>query len=78
MTLEDCHSLIRRKISTLIATGKIADGLNLANVVIDGGNPDGEWFGDVLCFTRELRMPRMEASILASQHGFDVAKGVTK
>ncbi len=78
MTLEDCHSLIRRKISTLIATGKIADGLNPANVVIDGGNPDGEWFGDVLCFTGELRMPRMEASILASQHGFNVAKGVTK
>lgn len=76
--LEDCQSLVRRKISTLISTGKMADCSNPSNVIIEGGNPDGEWFGDVLCFTGELRMPRVEASILASHLGFDVGKGVTK
>lgn len=78
MKLEDCHSLIRKKISTLISTGKMAEGRSPSNIIIDGGNPDGDWFGDVLCFTGELRMPRMDASILASQLGFDVGKGVTK
>jgi DNA polymerase-3 subunit epsilon len=78
MKLEDCHSLVRRKISTLISTGKMAEGLSPSNIIIDGGNLDGDWFGDVMCFTRELRMPRMDASILASQLGFDVGKGVTK
>lgn len=78
ITLEDCQSLVQRKISTLISQGKMAEGVNPTNVIIDGGNPDGDWFGDVLCFTGELRMPRIEASILASQLGFDVGKGVTK
>lgn len=78
ITLEDCQSLVQRKISTLISTGKMAEGRSPTNVIIDGGNPDGDWFGDVLCFTGELRMPRIEASILASQLGFDVGKGVTK
>lgn len=78
LKLDDCRSLIRRKISTLIAYGEMSENLNPANVVIEGGNPDGEWFGDVLCFTGELKMPRVEASIKASQLGFDVGKGVTK
>ena len=56
----------------------MSEELNPANIIIDGGNPEGEWFGDVLCFTGELRMPRMEASIISSQLGFDVGKGVTK
>lgn len=78
INLDDCKSLVRRKISTLISCGKMADELNPKNIIIDGGNPDGDWFGDVLCFTGELRMPRVEASIFASQLGFDVGKGVTK
>lgn len=78
ITLEDCKSLLRRKISTLIAQGKMSEELNPTNIIIDGGNPEGEWFGDVLCFTGELRMARMEASIISSQLGFDVGKGVTK
>ncbi len=78
LKLDDCRSLIRRKISTLIAYGEMSENPNPAHVVIEGGNPDGEWFGDVLCFTGELKMPRVEASIKASQLGFDVGKGVTK
>lgn len=78
LTLDDCQSLIRRKISTLIAYGEMSENPNPKNIIIEGGNPSGEWFGDVLCFTGELRMPRMEASITASQLGFDVGKGVTK
>lgn len=78
--LSDCHSLIKKKIVTLIAKGKMADAIDngLTNIIIDGGNPDGDWYGDVLCFTGEISMPRVEASILASQAGFDVGKGVTK
>lgn len=78
LKLEDCRSLIRRKISTLIASNAMAENHNPKNIIIDGGNPEGEWFGDVLCFTGELRMSRIEASITASQLGFDVGKGVTK
>lgn len=78
LKLDDCRSLIRRKISTLIAHGKMSENPNPVNIVIEGGNPNGEWFGDVLCFTGELRMPRVEASIKASQLGFDVGKSVTK
>jgi DNA polymerase-3 subunit epsilon len=78
LKIDDCDSLIKKKISTLIARGSMAEGLNPTNVVIEGGNPEGDWFGDVLCFTGELRMPRVEASIMASQLGFDVGKGVTK
>lgn len=78
LTINDCNKLIKKKISTLIARGKLSETPNPTNVIIDGGNPDGDWFGDVLCFTGELRMPRVEASILASQLGFDVGKGVTK
>lgn len=78
MTIKDCESLVKRKISTLIAHGKMADAPNPKNIIIEGGNPSGDWFGDVLCFTGELKMPRTDASILASQLGFDVGKGVTK
>lgn len=78
LTINDCESLIKKKISTLITRGAMAEQPNPINVIIDGGNPDGEWFGDVLCFTGELRVPRFEASIIASQLGFDVGKGVTK
>jgi DNA polymerase-3 subunit epsilon len=78
LQLDDCRSLIRTKISTLIAHGKMSENPNPINVIIEGGNPEGEWFGDVICFTGELRMPRIEASIKASQLGFDVGKSVTK
>jgi DNA polymerase-3 subunit epsilon len=78
LQLDDCRSLIRAKISTLIAHGKMSENPNPINVIIEGGNPEGEWFGDVICFTGELRMPRIEASIKASQLGFDVGKSVTK
>lgn len=78
LNLTDCKALIREKISTLIAYGKMSENPNPLNIMIDGGNPNGEWFGDVLCFTGELRMPRMEASVTASQLGFDVGSGVTK
>lgn len=78
MTIKDCSALVKRKISTLIAHGKMVDAPNPINVIIEGGNPNGDWFGDVLCFTGELKMPRVDASILASQLGFDIGKGVTK
>lgn len=52
--------------------------LKATGVIVDGGNPEGAWFGEVLVFTGELSIPRMTASILASQHGFNVMKGVTK
>ncbi|MFC2995610.1 exonuclease domain-containing protein [Acinetobacter sichuanensis] len=78
LTISDCEHLVKKGIVSLIASGSMVDSLGSENVIIDGGNPDGEWFGDVLCFTGEMSMPRIKASILASQAGFDVGKGVTK
>ena len=42
------------------------------------GNPEGEFFGEVLVFTGSLLIPRREAADLASQVGCQVVSGVTK
>ena len=42
------------------------------------GNPDGEYFGEVLVFTGELRMPRFEAANYASFMGCKVSTSVSK
>ena len=42
------------------------------------GNPEGEFFGEVLVFTGSLIIPRREAADLASNAGFQIASGVTK
>jgi DNA polymerase-3 subunit epsilon len=42
------------------------------------GNPDGEFFGDVLVFTGSLEIPRREAADMAAKAGCEVAKNVTK
>ncbi len=42
------------------------------------GNPDGEFFGEVMVFTGALEIPRREAANLAASIGCTVATGVTK
>jgi len=42
------------------------------------GNPEGEFFGEVLVFTGSLDIPRREAADLAASIGCTVAPGVTK
>lgn len=42
------------------------------------GNPDGEFYGDVLVFTGELQMPRAEAANYASFMGCKVSTSVSK
>ncbi len=42
------------------------------------GNPDGDLYGEVLCFTGALEISRKEAADLASSVGCAVASGVTK
>jgi DNA polymerase III subunit epsilon len=42
------------------------------------GNPEGEFFGDVLVFTGSLSVPRQEAADLAAAAGCRVDDGVTK
>lgn len=42
------------------------------------GNPEGEFYGEVLVFTGSLLIPRREAADLASKVGCQVASGVTK
>ncbi|ASG01719.1 exonuclease domain-containing protein [Vibrio anguillarum] len=42
------------------------------------GNPEGEFYGEVLVFTGTLIIPRREAADLAAQVGCQVASGVTK
>ena len=73
-----CKNLVKKSLSKLISKGKLVaetgDGLK----IIEGGNPEGKWYGDVLCFTGELAMPRVQASIIASQLGFNVGASVTK
>ena len=42
------------------------------------GNPEGQFFGEVLVFTGELDVPRNQAADLAANAGFKVDQGVTK
>jgi len=42
------------------------------------GNPEGEFFGEILVFTGALEIPRREAADLAASVGCTVAPGVTK
>lgn len=42
------------------------------------GNPDGEFYGEVLVFTGELSLPRRAATKIASDAGCDVAASVTQ
>ncbi|HEX2988965.1 MAG TPA: exonuclease domain-containing protein [Chloroflexota bacterium] len=42
------------------------------------GNPEGEFYGEVLVFTGALSLPRVEAAKLAAQAGCHVDDGVTK
>lgn len=78
INMVDCKKLISKRIGTLLSKGKMLDTPEGANRIIDGGNPEGEWYGEVLCFTGQLSIPRVQASIVASQAGFHVADGVTK
>lgn len=42
------------------------------------GNPEGQFFGEVLVFTGELEVPRNQAADIAANAGFKVDQGVTK
>lgn len=42
------------------------------------GNPEGQFFGEVLVFTGELDVPRNQAADIAANAGFQVGQGVTK
>ena len=42
------------------------------------GNPEGEFYGEILVFTGSLLIPRREAADLAAKLGCQVASGVTK
>lgn len=42
------------------------------------GNPEGEFYGEILVFTGALEIPRREAADLAASIGCAVAAGVTK
>lgn len=77
--IDYCKNIIRKPISLLLGKGGlISENGEKTEGIIDGGNPDGKWYGDVLCFTGELKMLRTDAKILASKLGFNVGTGVTK
>jgi DNA polymerase-3 subunit epsilon len=42
------------------------------------GNPEGDFYGEVLVFTGKIEIPRREAADLAAAIGCEVAAGVTK
>ncbi|EIM31551.1 DNA polymerase III epsilon subunit-like 3'-5' exonuclease [Leptothrix ochracea L12] len=42
------------------------------------GNPEGDFYGEILVFTGALELPRSEAADLAASIGYQVASGVTK
>lgn len=42
------------------------------------GNPEGDLYGEILCFTGALEIPRREAADLAASVGCTVVPGVTK
>ncbi|AZM38554.1 transposase [Acinetobacter baumannii] len=76
--IEECKKLVGKKIITLMSKGKLSDDPSPKDIIIEGGNPHGHWFGEILCFTGELSIPRVQASIIASQAGFNVKNSVTK
>lgn len=76
--LQGAKKLVNKRISTLFKNGKMLDTPHPKDMVVEGGNPDGKWYGEVVCFTGELSMPRVEASIISSQLGFNVKNSVTK
>jgi DNA polymerase-3 subunit epsilon len=43
-----------------------------------GGDPEGPLFGEVLCFTGALSLPRREAANMAAAAGCAVEHGVSK
>jgi DNA polymerase III subunit epsilon len=42
------------------------------------GDPEGQFFGEILVFTGELEIPRNQAADIAAKAGFKVDQGVTK
>lgn len=52
--------------------------LSSSSTIKADGNPDGNFFGEVLVFTGALVISRREAAKIASDLGFTVATGVTK
>lgn len=76
--IDVCKKIIKKSISNLIGKGQLVSNGEKSAGIIEGGNPEGKWYGDVLCFTGELALPRVNASIIASQMGFNVGSGVTK
>ncbi len=47
-------------------------------VIKEEGNPEGDFYGEVLVFTGSLTIPRKQAAKLASKAGFTVLPRVTK
>ncbi|MHA3104681.1 exonuclease domain-containing protein [Acinetobacter sp. ANC 3791] len=78
INIDGAKKLVGKKIVSLIAKGQLSDKPKADEIIIEGGNPDGNWYGDILCFTGELSIPRVQASIIASQYGFNVKNSVTK
>lgn len=76
--LNGAKNLINRRISTLFKNGKMLDTPHPKDMIIEGGNHLGRWYGEVLCFTGELSISRTEAAIIASQAGFNVKNSITK
>ncbi|MBI4799817.1 MAG: transposase [Desulfarculus sp.] len=50
----------------------------LSEPIAREGNPDADFFGEVMVFTGALSIPRREAANLAATYGFSVDSGVTK
>lgn len=71
-------NLINKSIGSLFSKGKLSDLPSPKDMIIDGGNPEGKWYGEVVCFTGELSIPRVQAGIISSQKGFNVKNSVTK
>jgi DNA polymerase-3 subunit epsilon len=54
------------------------DNSSSGSAIKRDGNPDADFYGEVLVFTGALEIPRREAADLAADIGCDVASGVTK
>lgn len=76
--VEGAKKLVNKRVSTLFKKGEMLDTPQPKDMVIEGGNPLGKWYGEVVCFTGELSIPRVQAGIISSQMGFSVKNSVTK
>jgi DNA polymerase-3 subunit epsilon len=63
---------------TRVTKPLLMGGASYSEQIKQEGNPEGDLYGEQICFTGELQMVRREAAVLAAHIGCAVSTGVNK